>query len=80
MADTANIWYYIDGKTDVSSLFVSPNERIDNLKKEIYKDAEKAFPECDAQDPILTKVRYIMISTNTDVTNGLYWPITPAGR
>ena len=82
MANMAEIelWYYIDGKTDVSSVFVSPNDTIDDLKTEIYEADLNAFPECNAQDLILTKVCYIMISTNIDVTNGICWPITPAGR
>jgi len=68
MADTAQIWYYVKGNLDVASLFVSPNETIEELMNRIYKVADKAFPEWDVQDIILTKVRYIMISTNAAVT------------
>jgi hypothetical protein len=74
------LWYYIaDGKNNLSSVFVSPNHSILQLKREIHRDADKTFPECNAQDLILTKVRYIMISMNSDVTNGLCWPIIPVG-
>jgi hypothetical protein len=74
----AKLWYYLDGKTDVSSVSVSVSETIDGLKEKIH--AKSVDFECKASDLILTKVRFIMVSTNTDVTNGICWPITPAGR
>jgi len=80
MADTSKLWYYVHGEPDVSSVSVSPNETIDDLKKNIHNDAPNSFIGCDAKHLILTKVCYIMVSMNTDVTNGLCWPITPAGR
>ena len=80
MTDTAELWYYIDGKRNISSVVVSPNETILQLKRMIHTDSNKTFTEYNAQDLILTKVRSIMISMNTDVTNGLCWPITPVGR
>jgi hypothetical protein len=71
MADTATLWYYIGSESDVGSVSVSPNEYIDDLKEKIHKAANNTFAGCNAPDLILTKVRYIMISTNTDVTNGI---------
>jgi len=71
MTDTAELWYYIDGKRNISSVVVSPNETILQLKRMIHTDSNKTFTEYNAQDLILTKVRSIMISMNTDVTNGL---------
>jgi len=62
MADMAKLWYYIDGQPDVSSVSVSPNETIDDLKTKIYDDSPRFFTGCDAPDLILTKVRFIMIS------------------
>jgi len=81
MANEAELelWYYIDGKRNLSSVFVSPNETILQLKRKIHIDAPNSFNGCDAPALILTKVRYIMISMNTDVTNGICWPITPVG-
>jgi hypothetical protein len=79
----AKLWYYIDDDIDrrnVSSVSVSPNETIDELKDKIFAKNPEAFAGCDAQNLILTKVRFIMVSMNTDVTNGLCWPITPVGR
>ena len=68
MADTATLWYYIDRERDFSSVSVSPNETIDDLKKKIHRDVPTSFSGCDAKHLILTKVRYIIISMNTDVT------------
>jgi len=83
--DLANIaerelWYYVDGKCNLSSVFVSPNETILQLKRKIYYDVDKSFVGCNAPDLILTQVRFIMVSMNANVTNGLCWPITPVGR
>ena len=63
MTDTAELWYYIDGKRNISSVVVSPNETILQLKRKIHTDSNKTFTEYNAQDLILTKVRSIMIST-----------------
>jgi hypothetical protein len=79
MEDTATLWYYICSERDVGSVYVSPNETIDDLRKKIHHDAATFFNGCDPKHLILTKVRYTMISTNTDVTNGICWPITPVG-
>jgi len=80
MADTAKLWYYIHGQPGLLRVSVSPNETIFELKKKIHTDSPNSFAGCDAVNLILTKVRYVMISMNTDVTNGLCWPITPVGR
>jgi len=77
---TQKLWYYIDGKRSLSSVFVSPNETIDHLKEKIFKKAPNSFIRCDAADLILTKVRYIMTSMNADVINNLCWPMTTIGR
>jgi len=69
---THRLWYYISGKSDVSSILVLPNETIDDLKTKIYNKSTKSFTGCDAPDLILAKVRYIVMSINTDVTiNGV---------
>ena len=64
---TRRLWYYISGKHYVSSVFVSPNETVDDLKKKIYTMSPKSFIGCDAPDIILTKVGYIVMSINTNV-------------
>ena len=63
---TRRLWYYISGKDNISSVFVSPNETVDDLKKRIYIMSPKSFTGCDASDIILTKVRYIVMSINTN--------------
>jgi len=72
MSDTSHeLWFFIDGKRSVSAILVSPNETIHNVKMKIYKAADLTFTrlECNARDPILTKVRYyITVSINTDTT------------
>ena len=67
---THRLWYYIGGQRSFSSVFVSPNELIDDLRNDIYNEVPKSFVG-RASDLILTKVRYIMMSMNTDVINGL---------
>ncbi len=80
MADTSKLWFYIYGRPEVSSVSVSLNETINDLKEKIYGKYLNSFAGCDAPVLIITKVRFIMVSMNTDVINGLCWPITPAGR
>jgi hypothetical protein len=57
----AELWYYIHGKREVSSVVVSPNETIVNLKRKIHDDGGP-FDGCKAPDIILTKVRYLVNS------------------
>jgi hypothetical protein len=57
----ADLCYYIRGKRQASSVFVSPNETIVNLKRRIHDDGGP-FDGCKAPDIILTKVRYLVIS------------------
>ena len=80
MTDMSKLWYYIHGKLNFSFVSVSPDETIVELKKKIHNDAPNSFTGRDALDLTLTKVRFIMVSMNTDVTNDLCWPITPIGR
>ena len=72
MADVAKLWYYLDG-TDgrrvVSSVSVSPNETIDDLKYKIHTPNNEVLAGYNASELIFTKVRFIMVSMNTDVTN-----------
>ena len=56
--------FFIDGKRSVSTVFVSPNETIGNLKEKIYHEADRSFVKWNALDLILTKVRYIMVPIN----------------
>lgn len=65
---THKLCYFIHGKSNVSTVFVSPNETIGDLKEKIYNEAFESFITCNAPDLILTKVRYIMMSMNTNVT------------
>lgn len=55
------LWYYIHGKRESSSIFVSPDETSVDLKREIHDDGGP-FDGCKAPDIILTKVRYLVIS------------------
>jgi hypothetical protein len=80
MAETSKIWYYIDGEDDVTSVPVSLNETIDDLKKKIRAASLDSVKGCDAAKLILTRVRFITVSMNTGVTNSLCLPIAPAGR
>ena len=70
---TCKLCYCIDGRRNVSSIPVTPNESIEVVKEKIYRKAPNFFSQYDAQvaDIILTKVCYIMISLfmNTDVIN-----------
>ena len=57
------LWCYIEGDRDVFSVSISPNDFIDDLKKQIYnKGSRRHFVGFDPSDLTLTKVRYIMIS------------------
>ena len=80
MADTTDLWFYIAGELDVFLVPVTPNETIAKLKEKIHAASPISFTGRGPMHLILTKVRYIMTSMSTDVTNGLCWPITPAGR
>ena len=81
MSDTTyKIWYFIDGTYDASSVSVSLDETIVDLKKKIHSDAPNCLAGCYATFLVLTKVRYIMVFMDTDVINALYLPITPVGR
>jgi len=61
--------FFIDGKRSISTVFVTPNETIGDLKEKIYHKADRSFVKLSALDLILTKVRYhIMVPINTDVT------------
>jgi len=55
------LWCYFDGDTSYFSVFISPSETIDDLRKLIYKEKDKSIG-CNAVDLTLTKVRYIIIS------------------
>jgi len=57
--------FFIDGKRNVSTVFVTPNETIGDLKEKIYDKANRSFVEGNAPDLILTKVCYTMMSINT---------------
>jgi hypothetical protein len=74
------IWYYIKGRRNVSFVSVSLNETVFEAKKKIYNDARATFSKCDPQNLILTKVHNVILSMNTDLTNGLCRPITPVGQ
>jgi Crinkler effector protein N-terminal domain len=73
------LWYYIQGQPGTSYVSILPNKTIAHLREEIYNKTRNIFMElrCDAQRLSLRKVRYIMISVNTHVINGLCWLITP---
>jgi len=61
MADTSKLWFYIHGRPNVSSVSISLNETIDDLKEKIHDKAVGIG--CLAPDLIVTKVRFIMAST-----------------
>ena len=64
IADMAKLWYYIDDDITeriLSSVSVSPNETIDELKDKIFTKTHEAFPGYNAPNLILTKVRFIMV-------------------
>jgi hypothetical protein len=80
MEDTTKLWFYIAGELDLFPVSVTPDETIAKLKQKIHAASPDSFPGRGPAQLVLTKVRYIMTSMNTDVINGLCWPITLAGR
>jgi hypothetical protein len=58
----AHLGYCIDGRLNISSVPVTPNETIEDVKEKIYRRAPNFFSGYDDVDLILTKVCYIMIS------------------
>jgi hypothetical protein len=66
MAETSELWYYIDGTDEISYVSVSLDEYIDDLKKKIHAVSPNSFKGCHAIDLVLIKVRYIMISMNIE--------------
>jgi len=55
------LWCYFEGDISYFSVFISPSETIDDLRKLIYKEKDKSI-RCNAVELTLTKVRDIMIS------------------
>jgi len=64
MANTSKLWFYIHGRPNVSSVSISLNETIDDLKKKIHTASPNSFAKCDAAELTLTKVRFIMVSSH----------------
>jgi hypothetical protein len=66
------LWCYLEGDNEIFRISISPTQTIYDLKEQICHECSNSI-KCDAAQLALTKVRYIMISVNIDVT-------TPVGR
>jgi hypothetical protein len=57
------LWGYIEDKHDIFGVSTSPEDTIDELKKQIYDEQRvQLIGPYSYSDLSLTKVRYIMIS------------------
>jgi len=66
-----DLWYYVEGKTDLSCITIPPTQTIHHLKTKIYDEAHSSFIGCDPMDLTLTKVRCIM-NMNVNVDGAYY--------
>jgi len=55
------LWVYIQGQNIIFSTSISPQDRIDDLRHQIYDAAQKSIAKFDSISLTLTKVRFITL-------------------